>query len=147
MGAWHLNPYENDSALDWLGIIEDKIVPEIAKALKSRNRRSGHHEAIAAAQLLVDLSDPKGKPCVAYVAYERSVYALAITTVGDIAEDGEWIGTWKTPHAVYQMLMKLRQRLRRIEAREKAMRKRTAKVIRVRKGVTIVKNPGKEKAA
>ena len=53
MGAWGYQPFENDSALDWLGDIERKIALSISQISKSEDAQ---HETMAAAQLLLDLT-------------------------------------------------------------------------------------------
>ena len=132
MGAWHHGPYENDSALDWLGVVEKPIHAGIAKALRIKKTPNcaGYHEAIAAAQLLVDLSDRKRRPNVAYESYNAGTYDVARTSVATILANESWISTWKSPRLVSAMLQTLAKDLKVAQARERKLAARVVKVFR-----------------
>ncbi len=55
MGAWGYLPYDNDSAMDWLGGVRQVVIAQIEKGLRSKSE----HEVIAAAALLLDLGETR----------------------------------------------------------------------------------------
>jgi len=136
MGAWHHGPYENDSALDWMGLVEKPVHAAIAKALRLKKTPArahyGYHEAIAAAQLLVDLSRKDRKPNLGYIAFHSGTYGMADDALQLILKDEIWIGTWKTPALVRNMLRTLIKDIRVAKAREKkASERAAARLVRV----------------
>jgi Domain of unknown function (DUF4259) len=101
MGAWHHGPFENDSALDWVGGIESEIAKRIRCELKSRtSARDAHFEKVAAAALLVELTvsrTPRLHLDLNYDALHRGLFTLAIKAIREVREDHEAIAAWKHP--------------------------------------------------
>jgi hypothetical protein len=101
MGAWHHGPFENDSALDWVGKIESDIAKQIRHELKSHTTaRDAHLEKVAAAALLVELTvnrTPRLHLDLNYDALHSGLFSLAIKAIREVREDHEAIAAWKHP--------------------------------------------------
>lgn len=152
MGAWGYEPFDNDTALDWLHPIEDCAAKHIEAALraikslpaKSRGfgRGDGYHEALAAAALLLELSTRRATICICYHATQKTnLYAWAVLAVEIIQRDAKWIADWKDPLKVTGMLRRLH---RRLILRATLERKRAEK-IRIRIVQRRVRYQGKHK--
>ena len=137
MGAWGYKPFDNDSAMDWLGPIETHILTFITEAFtglkrveqvdvtyglrkkgdKTRSgkrvqprpklRGSGQHEAIAAAALLAELSKSGSLPNLAYEAHKHGTFDRAIEIITSIQRNDAWIDEWNDPRAMRVSLSKL----------------------------------------
>jgi len=138
MGAWGHKPWENDSAMDWLGPIGDFALSEIRKALTLSPRGDpGYLEAIAAAALLQELSEKGAHPNVAYAALKDGVYDRAVATLSKIAADAQWISEWKQPDAMEAELARLtRLLLARKAAETKAQEEAMKRIVHVKEATT-----------
>jgi hypothetical protein len=106
VGAWGLKPFENDSAHDWLSHIERPIIREITFALRVCDS-DGYHEAIAAADLLLRMTEPKSLPNLSYLALQEDLFKLAVFTLNKIKADKEWVDSWAVPSRMRRQLNKL----------------------------------------
>ncbi len=142
MGAWGYKPFENDSALDWLGGIERAIAVEIHKAF---TRMDATYEAIAAAQLLLECTSKDSRICIQYDAMNwytrrprppkrgtirpatKSLFDIAIANLDKLYKSA-WPDEWdepassrKTIGALRRALMR-RQRILKRKAEEQSKR-------------------------
>lgn len=143
MGAWGVKPFDNDSALDWLGPIEDFAAKRIETTLKTFKHGRDYHEAIAAAALLLELTahHADGSPlCLCYHAtLKTNLYALATAVIEAIQKDAKWIADWKHPWKAVAILRRLHHRLAlRATAEKKRQEKKKLRIIVRRSG-----KPGK----
>lgn len=143
MGAWDYRPFENDSALDWLGIVETDAANRIEwqlKAVKVPNKRhSLYFEAIAAAALLAECTTRQARINLAYDADKRKLFDLAIGVVHEIAQDASWIAEWDDPKSAAAALASLE---RTLKAHKAAQARHATRML-----ARIVKRSRKRKAA
>jgi Domain of unknown function (DUF4259) len=134
MGAWGTDPFDNDSALDWLDFIERPIVREIETTLlaacwsKEEGNGAGYHEAIAAAALLLRLTKPESIPNVSYNAMQRDVFDKALDVMRRIFADKEWSNSWDSPRSIRRVLSALISGI--AQRRERLLKQRAAVVKR-----------------
>lgn len=162
MGAWGVDPWENDNAWDWLTYIETPMIGTISAALSSVKHdrfHSGYHEAIAAAALLSEFSFAGRRTSrlnLSYEAQRHNVYEDAVRVLRAIRDDPTWSDEWKNPAAVQAMLRRLINTLdRQWRAIEKRLRTSPFVVVHKKhhgrrapkKGVTNVHNPTPEAKA
>ena len=113
MGAWGVEPFDNDSALDLLGPIEDFAAKHIEMALRlvTYRRKRDYHEAIAAVALLLEFTG-KSPLNLRYEATRKTnLYALATLAIEIIQRDSDWIAEWKDPLKVALMLKRLHRQV------------------------------------
>lgn len=106
MGAWGYEPFDNDSALDWLGHVVVRPIGNTLKVKPATARRYKYAEQIAAADLLLDLRK------LSYGSTGRFL-KLASTHVAAALADEQYIASWQHPAKARAALHKL---LRRIKA-------------------------------
>jgi Domain of unknown function (DUF4259) len=126
MGAWHYGPFENDSALDWLDRVERDIYNRIRGELRAAG--DNHMERVAAAALLVELTEKRRQPLhldLNYEAHIGGLFDLAITAIGEVRNDAEEIAEWKHPKLYTKSLDDLLRQLkwRRSVARRQYIRR------------------------
>jgi hypothetical protein len=119
MGAWGPEPFSNDAALDWLHTPIQWLMKSIHDALigfKQSHGSRSPHEAIAAAQLLIEHT---GTDCansldltIAIDMTDGTLYLLAIDALDQILQDTDWINGWKDSNAVMATYHHMRETLR-----------------------------------
>lgn len=101
MGSWNYGPFENDSALDWASGIENQIAKQIRRALKSETTHSyAHMEKVAAAALLVELTETRMQPLhldLNYEGFHHKLFDVALRAIRGVREDHEAIAAWRHP--------------------------------------------------
>lgn len=102
MGAWGEKPYENDTALDWLG---DATKPVVKKALK----RGTNDQARAAAQFMIDMSSKYG------IYIDPKLAELAIARLEKILAHETWVSLWQDPNAIKRSLKSQIKKLQELE--------------------------------
>ena len=104
MGAWGMTAWANDSALDWIGVIGDKLADEIEKQIVKGER----HQVIAAGDLLNQLTpyttrvlngkrEPvpgKGVLGINYKAESGKLYSRMIAQLECLRADEDWTSSW-----------------------------------------------------
>ncbi len=104
MGAWGMTAWANDSALDWVYGVIDKIADEIEKQIVS----GGQHDVIAAGDLLNQLTpyttrvyngqrEPvpgKGALGINHIAEHRKLYSRMIAQLECLRANEGWLGSW-----------------------------------------------------
>ena len=107
MGAWGANPFDNDTAMEWvtnsiempfLAAIKDRLEHYLAAPQDDTLK----HEVEAAVALLCDLTaDPaRLKYCrfaLGYYATEAAVWDLAIAAIQKLKADSNWLADWNNP--------------------------------------------------
>jgi len=147
MGAWGYKPFENDSALDWLGAIERAVAVEIHKAL---THVDANHEALAAAKLLLECTVADARICLNYEAMNwytrkprapkrgqirpatKSLFDIAIAKLDGLYKSA-WPDEWDTPAEARKVIGSLRRALarrQRLLIRTEERRATRVKVIR-----------------
>ena len=105
MGAWGLTAWANDSALDWIGVIGDKLADEIEKQIVKGER----HQVIAAGDLLNQLTvytyrkNPDGTKRkmwgggpigIHYAAESKKLFSRMIAQLECLRADENWTSSW-----------------------------------------------------
>ncbi len=105
MGAWGMTAWANDSALDWVHGVTEKIAAEIEEVIVSGER----HEVIAAGDLLNQLTvytfrkDADGTKHrrwggtalkIHYKAESRKLYSRMIAQLECLRADEDWTSSW-----------------------------------------------------
>jgi hypothetical protein len=121
MGAWSVQPMQNDAALDWMyKHVSQHLLDEIESTLKIQQHGSGREEeAEAAAALLVDCTSGAARTRyrtidLSYEANSRGLWALAVKVVDAISRS-EWVDDWKEPQKKVDALKELKAELERAE--------------------------------
>lgn len=125
MGAWGVEPFENDSALDWLHGVQKAV----EKALYTHRRKgkygsTGQHEALAAAVLIRQV------PTLATSATAKSKYEIsfaeeALVTLKLLEKDEQFIESWNSPKRYLVVLareMRAIARIARVAKKEREAR-------------------------
>jgi hypothetical protein len=129
VGAWGVQPTENDSALDWLGEqVEDRLTELIDKTLRAYLDGWDdieEYEAEAAMALLLDgtLDLPQLKYRtlnLRYTANVRGLWDLATRAVDRMLEE-DWANGWNDPDAKIAALRALRADVERAREQSKDM--------------------------
>ncbi len=104
MGAWGMTAWANDSALDWRGMVTDKVADAIESEIVSGER----HTLIAAGDLLNQLTPytfkvlngrrqsvpGKGVMGIQYTAEHRKLYSRMIAQLEVQRADEDWLEDW-----------------------------------------------------
>jgi Domain of unknown function (DUF4259) len=149
MGAWGVDPFDNDSALDWLGaFVARPIVREIELTLMSarwgeEGGRAGYHEALAAAALLLRLTEPKTVPDISYDAINNDVFDKGIDALTRIFADKQWADTWNSPRAIRRVIDNL---IRGLCLRRDSLLKEQKKAFERFRGRTVPRRKRRPKA-
>ncbi len=110
MGAWGCTAWANDSALDWVGVVGDKITDEIELQIKGMGNYPCRHKVVAAGDLLNQLTpytyrkDPEtgkshktwgGGPLgIHFDAESKKLFSRMIAQLECIRADENWMGSW-----------------------------------------------------
>lgn len=112
MGAWGYRPFDNDSALDWLYEIEKPILKTIARTLGKTRGRDDYMGQLAAASLLVQLTQKNGLPFnLGYGAREMGLFDKAIAVANAVLQNEDQIQPWDKPERFRAELLKLKAQL------------------------------------
>lgn len=101
------------------------------------------HESIAACGLLVEQCNSKTYINLSYQALKNGTFDKAIIVVESILKEDEWINTWKEPEEARSALRSLRNKLKRIKARQESRMSTIVHSITTKSGkkIRIVRNP------
>jgi hypothetical protein len=102
MGAWGHEPFANDTALDWIGLVNDYISKRISSALTNyltprvtKDYRDGQYEMIAAIDLLLYMTNEQhGHPLSLRASSDaEKLLDLGRKCMEQLLED-PWIEEW-----------------------------------------------------
>ena len=128
MGAWGVQPMQNDSAYNWIG---SRVRPRLAEVVEATLRayldgadeNIEEEEAETAVAMLVDCtndSQMKYKTVdIRFEAKSEGLWDLAIQVVDKMIEE-DWASSWKDPDKKRQVLNELKSELVKIKEENKA---------------------------
>jgi hypothetical protein len=104
MGAWGMTAWANDSALDWRGMVTDKVADAIESEIVSGER----HTLLAAGDLLNQLTPyttkvlngrrqpvpGKGVMGIQYTAEHKKMFSRMIAQLECLRADVDWLEDW-----------------------------------------------------
>ena len=134
MGAWGDQPFEDDSALDWLGGVQREIAKQVRLALRT-DAGLNHYEyveVVAAAEVLDAATTYRGNGCrqetrgvigLHYEAEEQRLYSRAVRALKKIERDAAWFSTWREPAKKRAVVRALRESLERKVSHERKARR------------------------
>ena len=93
IGAWGEKPFENDSALDWMGSVDVFLTQKIHDGLVDED----YFHKRAAAELLIDSIN---RDLVADYNNLKNL-RLAIAELNIVKDDANWISSWSRPTYFY----------------------------------------------
>jgi len=99
MGAWGYGPYENDSALDWLG---DNITDRVEKGLRSKDEA----EVRVAAAVITDYLGKRDA--------SDDLIDDAIEKLEQLLDNERWVGSWNEPKKIRPAIKRQISRLKRL---------------------------------
>lgn len=111
MGAWGYEPFENDSALDWLSTIEAKVEMAIGRYVRQRGKRrrrsselskgarffTGQNECLVAIALAQSLARMRG-------GMQLELADLVVSALEKLRLDEAFLMTWDRPPAYVRVL-------------------------------------------
>lgn len=146
MGAWGYKPFENDCALDWLDGVQRSVARAIYDGL---TRMDNTHEALAAAQLLLDCTSASAQINIEYEAMNwhtrrprvhkrgqirpsKSLFDIALAVLEKLW-NSDWPDEWNEPASCRKVIGSVRRllchRKRNLERKESARAKRIRSVV------------------
>jgi len=135
MGAWGDQPFQDDTALDWLGGVQSEIARKVRQALRTGTGLNHYEyvEVIAAAEVLDAATgyegtrrlrqETRGVIGLHYEAEEQRLYSRAVRALKKIERDAAWFGTWQEPAKKRAVVRALRESLERKVSRERKARR------------------------